>query len=85
MKKRNLTTLALNKKSISNLRTQNSVIGGFRTESCHPVGICCPTHDANCPDPSADGTCNGGTTTGTQTNNLACGAETISCPGNGIC
>lgn len=81
MKKKNLKTLRLNKKSISNLRTKSSVIGGFRTESCEPVGICCPTHDANCPDPSADGNCGGG---GTGTG-LACGEPTISCPGNGIC
>ncbi|MBC8754940.1 hypothetical protein H2O64_09680 [Kordia sp. YSTF-M3] len=82
MKKKNLLSLSLNKKSISNLRTQNSVIGGFKTESCIPLGICCPTHDANCPGPSADGTC-GNTTTGTGTG-LECG-PTISCPGAGIC
>lgn len=83
MKKKNLASLSLNKKSISNLGTQNSVVGGFKTESCVPLGICCPTHDINCPDPSLDGTCGGGG--GTETCNLACNQETISCPGAGIC
>jgi hypothetical protein len=82
-KKRKLNSLTLNKKSISNLRTQNEVIGGFKTESCQPFGICGPTNDANCPDPSADGTCGGGGVT--VTNNQACGIATVSCPGNGIC
>ena len=82
MKKKNLTSLSLNKKSISHLGTQNSVVGVFKTESCPGAGICCPTHDINCPDPSADTTCGGGTG-GTGTG-LACG-PTISCPGAGIC
>ncbi|MFK7749775.1 MAG: hypothetical protein AB8B65_15370 [Kordia sp.] len=86
MKKRNLTSLALNKKSISNLGAQNSVVGGFRTESCEPLGICCPTHDSACPthDCTNDPGC-GGTGGGTVTCNLACNQETISCPGAGIC
>ncbi|WP_298511948.1 hypothetical protein [uncultured Kordia sp.] len=80
MKKRNFKSLLLNKKTVSNLKTQHSIVGGFKTESCVPLGICCPTHDANCPDPSADGTC--GNTTVTPTD--AC-FPTISCPGAGIC
>ncbi|MCH2194676.1 hypothetical protein [Kordia sp.] len=81
MKKKNLKSLKLNKTSISSLEVQNSIYGGFKTESCIPLGICCPTHDANCPNPSADGTCGGGGTTATQ---VTC-PQTISCPGNGIC
>ncbi|AXG71218.1 hypothetical protein KORDIASMS9_03474 [Kordia sp. SMS9] len=84
MKKRNLKSLALNKKSISKLGIQNGIVGGFKTESCPDAGICCPTHDSACPTHDCTG---GGTTNppGTQTCNLACNQETISCPGAGIC
>ncbi|MEM6719110.1 MAG: hypothetical protein AAF611_07345 [Bacteroidota bacterium] len=81
MKKRNLKSLLFNKHTISSLKTRYAVIGGFKTESCQPLGICCPTHDATCPDPSADGTC-GGTGTPTPTDDCP---RTISCPGAGIC
>ncbi len=85
MKKRNLKSLALNKKSISSLGIQNGVVGGFKTESCPDAGVCCPTHDSACPthDCTQDPTCGGGG--GTQTCNQACTQETISCPGAGIC
>ena len=81
MKKRNLNSLTLNKRTVSNLKIQNSVVGGFKTESCQPAGICCPTHDINCPEPSADGNCTG---TGTGTATADC-PRTVSCPGVGIC
>ncbi|WP_046756796.1 hypothetical protein [Kordia jejudonensis] len=84
MKKRNLNNLTLNKKSISNLAAQNGVVGGFKTESCVPLGICCPTHDAACPTHDCTGT-GTGTGTGNETVDFPCGERTISCPDLGIC
>lgn len=83
MKKRNLNSLVLNKKSISKLGTQNSVIGGFFTESCEPNGICAAETD----DCQTQNNCGGGGTSGlavTCNGTCACG-PTISCPRAGIC
>jgi len=82
MKKRNLTNLSLNKKSISNLAQQNGVKGGIRSISCQPNGICgIETDDCN--------TQNCGTQVGCAPTNScpqtdAC-PRSISCQPVGIC
>jgi len=86
MKKKNIKSLKLNKKSISNLDRKNEIVGGFNTISCHPVGVCCPTHDVNCPTENADCGATAGCpppTDGCPPSGLGC--VTFSCPGAGIC
>ena len=82
MKKKNLTSLSLNKKSISNLGNQDAVKGGMKTISCQPIGICGP-HTDDC------GTDNCGTQVGcNQTNSCPQTANcfpSISCQPVGIC
>ncbi|KAB8153542.1 hypothetical protein EZY14_009920 [Kordia sp. TARA_039_SRF] len=83
MKKRNLTNLSLNKKSISNLGQENSIKGGTRrTISCQPVGICGIETD-DC------GTQNCGTQVGCNPTNscpqTANCQPSISCQPVGIC
>ncbi|WP_420573390.1 hypothetical protein [Kordia sp.] len=84
MKKRNLTNLSLNKKSISNLAQQNGVKGGMFTISCQPFGICgidtddCGTQN-NCP---TQNNCGSQNNCGTPTD--AC-PPSISCQPVGIC
>ncbi|MEM6720975.1 MAG: hypothetical protein AAF611_16715 [Bacteroidota bacterium] len=83
MKKRNLSSLVLNKKSISKLGTQNGIVGGFNTESCEPNGIC-PAETDDC---GTQNNCGTGGTSGLQVTcagTCACG-PTISCPKAGIC
>ncbi|NAS29440.1 hypothetical protein GTQ40_00505 [Flavobacteriaceae bacterium R38] len=80
MKKKNLKSLKLNKKSISHLSNEkNSIVGGTGTlVSCPGVGICGIQTDNGC-DPGGTNSCptmNCGPTEG---------CETASCPGNGIC
>ncbi len=78
MKKKSLTSLSLNKKSISKLNTNENIVGGARTISCVPLGICCPTHDAACPTtaPGCGGT--GNDTADCETNQHGCTVPTNS-------
>ncbi|MGH1388093.1 hypothetical protein [Kordia sp.] len=82
MKKRNLTNLSLNKKSISNLGRQNGVKGGMRTISCQPFGICGIETD-DCGTQNNCGTNNCGTQIGCSPTD-GC-PPSISCEPIGIC
>jgi hypothetical protein len=52
MKKRNLKSLSLNKKSVSNL-TQNLIIGGIDSSKSMSTGTCCLSCDRSC-NPECD-------------------------------
>ncbi len=83
MKKKNLTSLALNKKSISSFNTPAIKGGTFNTISCQPIGICAETQGCDTDDCT--------NTVGCPTNGctLNCppsnGCPTISCEPIGIC
>lgn len=82
MKKKNLKSLTLNKKSISSFDTPTIVGGTHRTISCQPIGICAETQ--GCP---TDGCATGGCTVGCNLT-LNCNSNqcpTISCQPIGIC
>ncbi len=86
MKKKNLNSLTLNKKSISNFNTpsiKGGTLGG-NTISCQPKGICAETQ--NCPTDDCNHTigCNptNACTVGCNPTNTC---ETISCQPVGIC
>lgn len=82
MKKRNLNSLKLNKKSISNLG-MSSATGGM-TISCQPIGICAETQgcetDNGCP--TDNGCVTNGCTNICPPSNRC---PTISCQPIGIC
>ncbi|MFK7748539.1 MAG: hypothetical protein AB8B65_09120 [Kordia sp.] len=78
--KKKLTSLSLNKKSISNLGGLQKVKGGTKqleTISCVPYGICCPTHDTDCPTNTCGGTGNV-LTADCNTNQEGCTVPTFS-------
>jgi len=83
MKKKNLNSLKLNKKSISNFNTPAIKGGIFNTISCQPIGICAETQgcatDNNCP---TDNCPTNNCTVGCNPSN---GCPTISCEPIGIC
>ncbi|WP_298516340.1 hypothetical protein [uncultured Kordia sp.] len=85
MKKKNLNSLSLNKKSISNFSTPAIKGGTFNTISCQPIGICAETQgcntDNNCPTDGCTVGCNP-TAVGCNPSN---GCPTISCEPVGIC
>ncbi|MEM6718427.1 MAG: hypothetical protein AAF611_03830 [Bacteroidota bacterium] len=86
MKKRNLKSLALNKKSVSNLSRLQNVHGGSlqpdNSISCQPVGICDPvttTSGANTDDCTGTGTGTGtGLSDNCNTNQEGCTIPTYS-------
>ncbi|WP_420571972.1 hypothetical protein [Kordia sp.] len=82
MKKKNLKSLLLNKKSVSNLNGVQNVYGGNKQPdnsiSCQPVGICDPTtgtSGANTDDCGGTGT---GLSNACNTNQEGCTIPTYS-------
>jgi hypothetical protein len=84
MKKKNLRSLALNKKSISSFNTPAITGGTLNTISCQPIGICAETQGCDTDD------CNtNNCTVGCNPTDVGCtpsnGCPTISCEPIGIC
>lgn len=82
MKRKNLKSLKLNKKSISNFYTPSIVGGTIGSISCQPIGICAETQ--NCPTDGCN-TNDCGTNACTDGCNPSNGCPTISCQPIGIC
>jgi hypothetical protein len=72
MKRKNIRSLALNKKSISNFSTPAIKGGTFISISCQPLGICAQS------DGCATDDCN-------NTNGCATNACTVNCPPSNQC
>ncbi|AXG71152.1 hypothetical protein KORDIASMS9_03407 [Kordia sp. SMS9] len=84
MKKKNLNSLALNKKSISNFNTPAIKGGTFVSISCQPLGICAETDGCNTDDCNHTVGCPSDTCTAVGCNPTNT-CETISCEPVGIC
>lgn len=83
MKRKNLKSLKLNKKSISNFHTPAIKGGTFNTISCQPIGICADTQGCDTDDCNNTNAC--GTNGCTDDCNPSNGCPTISCQPIGIC